>query len=114
MGTRTDSSKHRLIAPLPSVRLHSIGIIEKLADTEDDPVDAAFFRELERKVEWDRDLLKRLIGQLGESSSTLLQAAGSITGTASRMKLARQGIEPGQLGRFEALERSRWASRASA
>lgn len=82
----------------------AIGIIEKLADTADDPEDAGFFRELGNKVEADRDLLKRLIGQLGESSSSLLQAAGSITGAASRLKLAWEGIEPGRLGRFEALE----------
>ncbi|WP_341408129.1 hypothetical protein [Luteolibacter soli] len=82
----------------------AIGIIEKLADTADDPEEAAFFRELGEKVETDRTILKDLIGKLGESSSSLLEAAGVATGAASRIKLAWEGLEPGHLGRFEALE----------
>lgn len=82
----------------------AIGVIKKLADTADDPEESEFFRDLGQKVDADRDLLKRLIAQLGESSSFLLEAAGGITGAASRLKLAWEGIQPGQLGRFEALE----------
>ena len=82
----------------------AIGLIQKLATSAEDPGQAAFFHELEQKVETDRTLLKDLIAMLGESSSTVLEAAGSITGAASRLKLNWEGMEPGQLGRFEAME----------
>jgi hypothetical protein len=82
----------------------AIGLIEKLATTAEDAGEASFFRELQQAVESDRDLLKDLIARLGEHSSTVLQAAGSITGAASRLKLNWEGMEPGRLGRFEAME----------
>jgi hypothetical protein len=82
----------------------AIGLIEKLATSAEDAGEAAFFHDLQQAVEADRDLLKDLIARLGESSSTVLQAAGSITGAASRLKLSWEGMEPGRLGRFEAME----------
>ncbi|MCW1912962.1 hypothetical protein OJ996_05230 [Luteolibacter sp. GHJ8] len=82
----------------------AIGLIQKLATTAEDPAEAAFFHSLERKVEADRALLKDLIALLGQSSSSVLETAGSITGAASRLKLGWEGMEPGQLGRFEAME----------
>jgi hypothetical protein len=82
----------------------AIGLIQKLATSAEDPAEAHFFHDLERKVESDRALLKELIGRLGETSSTVLEAAGSITGAAGRLKLNWEGMEPGCLGRFEAME----------
>jgi hypothetical protein len=59
---------------------------------------------VEQKVEGDRGILKDLIARLGQNSSSALEAAGSITGAASRLKLMWEGMEPGHLGRFEAME----------
>lgn len=82
----------------------AIGLIQKLSSTAEDPDEVSFFHDLERKVEDDRTLLKDLIARLGESSSDMKEAAGSIMGAAGRMKLAWEGMEPGQLGRLEAIE----------
>ncbi|MCW1885054.1 hypothetical protein OKA04_09975 [Luteolibacter flavescens] len=82
----------------------AIGLIRSLAASACDTVEAAFFNDLERKVESDRTLLKDLISRLGESSSAMLEVAGSITGAASRLKLNWDGMEPGYLGRFEGME----------
>lgn len=82
----------------------AIGLIQKLASSAEDPADAGFFRQLEQKVEADRDLLNDLIARLGENSSSMLQVAGTITGAAGRLKLKWEGMDPGQLGRFEAIE----------
>lgn len=82
----------------------AIGLIQNLASSAELSEEARYFRSLEKKVEADRGLLKELIGRLGESSSSLLETAGSITGAAGRLKLIWEGMEPGGLGRFEALE----------
>ena len=82
----------------------AIGLIQKLATSAEDPEEERFFRQLEQKVEKDRGLLKELIARLGQSSSSVLETAGSVTGAASRIKLMWEGMEPGQLGRFEAME----------
>jgi hypothetical protein len=79
-------------------------LIQKLATSAEDAEEARFFHDLENKVEEDRALLKDLIGRLGQSSSNVLEAAGNITGAASRLKLMWEGMEPGHLGRFEAIE----------
>jgi len=82
----------------------AVDLIQTLADTSEDPGDESFFTELKAKVEEDRTLLKNLIEKLGHSSSALLEAAGNLTGKAGRLKLKWEGLEPGRLGRFEAME----------
>lgn len=82
----------------------AVGLIQTLAENSEDPDDERFFLELKAKVEEDRLLLKELIAKLGHSGSTFLEAAGDLTGKASRLKLMWEGLEPGRLGRFEAME----------
>ena len=82
----------------------AVGLIQKLATSAEDAAEASFFHDLEAQVGADRTLLKDLLDRLGESSSSMLEAAGSITGAASRLKLNWEGMDPGQLGRFEAME----------
>ncbi|MCW1886031.1 hypothetical protein OKA04_14935 [Luteolibacter flavescens] len=82
----------------------AVGLIRSLTSSARDAEEAAFFNDLEHKVEKDRAILKDLISRLGESSSSLLEVAGSITGAASRLKLNWDGMEPGCLGRFEGME----------
>lgn len=82
----------------------AVGLIQTLSETAEDPGEERFFAELKDQVESDRRLLKDLIAKLGHSSSGILEAAGSLTGSASRLKLLWEGLEPGRLGRFEAME----------
>jgi len=79
-------------------------LIQDLADRQDDPDEAEFFSGLKRKVEGDQGLLKNLLTSIGQDESTFLKAAGSLTGKASRLKLLWEGMQPGKLGMFEALE----------
>lgn len=82
----------------------AVGLIQTLADNAVDPEEELFFASLKEKVEEDRLQLKDLISLLGKNSSTLLEAAGNLTEKAGRLKLMWEGLEPGQLGRFEAIE----------
>jgi hypothetical protein len=80
----------------------AVDLIQALADA--DIEQRAFFVELKTKVEEDRVVLKELIECLGHTSSGILQAAGSLSEKAGRLKLLWEGLEPGRLGMFEALE----------
>ena len=82
----------------------AVDLIQSLAKTPGDPEDQRFFTELGTKVENDRALLNEMISLLGHNGSALLQAAGGLTAKASRLKLRWEGLEPGELGRFEAME----------
>ena len=105
MNTReTDNELQRYLNDHLAGSAGAIGLIRKLATGAADAEEARFFRELEEKVEEDRRLLKELIGRLGQSSSPVLETAGEITAAAGRLKLMWEGMEPGRLGRFEAME----------
>jgi hypothetical protein len=82
----------------------AVDLIRSLAKTAEDSEDHRFFTELEAKVEKDRALLDKMIAVLGHDGSAILQAAGHLTAKASRLKLRWEGLEPGELGRFEAME----------
>ena len=82
----------------------AINLIASLATASDDPTQSQFFRELEAKVEKDRELLKSLLQKIGQCDSGILQVAGSLTEKAGRLKLMWEGLGPGRLGMFEALE----------
>lgn len=82
----------------------ALDLIRSLAGSAEDPADSRFFRELEAKVEQDRELLKQLLEKIGKSGSALLQVAGDLTGKAGRLKLMWEGLRPGELGRYEAME----------
>ncbi|QJE95141.1 hypothetical protein [Luteolibacter luteus] len=82
----------------------AIDLIRSLVETSEEPEESHFFRELEIKVERDRDLLKGLLEKMGRSSSTLLEIAGNLSSKAGRLKLMWEGLKPGELGRFEAME----------
>lgn len=83
----------------------AVDLLETLANhSPEDGTDRDFFHDLKARVEEDRLLLKDLIHRLGHDDSRVLQVAGSLTAKASRMKLMWEGLDPGELGRFEALE----------
>ncbi len=79
-------------------------LIQDLIDRHEDEDARNFFTDLKSKVEEDRLLLKNLLHDARLDQSSLLQAAGSLTARASRIKLMWEGMNPGELGIFEALE----------
>jgi hypothetical protein len=82
----------------------AIRLIENLADRQDDPAEADFFRSLKANVEADRAQLRDLLERAGLEESVALQVAGKLTASASNLKLKWEGMEPGELGMLEALE----------
>ena len=79
-------------------------IIDDLAARQTDPAEERFFRDLKSAVEEDRDLLKKLLKRADLEESTAQKLAGGITARAGRLKLLWEGMDPGELGIFEALE----------
>ena len=79
-------------------------IIDDLAARQTDPAEERFFRDLKSAVEEDRDLLKKLLKRADLEESTGQKRAGGITARAGRLKLLWEGMDPGELGIFEALE----------
>lgn len=82
----------------------AVRLIDDLAGRQDDVAGRDFFLGLKAKVEGDQVLLRDLLERAGMKESGALQAAGSLTARASRLKLMWEGFEPGNLGMFEALE----------
>ncbi len=82
----------------------AVDLIETLADNSADPVDEAFFRNLNAAVAEDRELLQGLLHALGKSQSKILEVVGNLTAKGGRLKLLWEGMDRGELGLFEALE----------
>jgi len=79
-------------------------LIDEIAEKSDNPDAERFFRELKEKVQEDRTLLGKLQKAINKEPSTVLKAAGSIAARVGGLKLMWEGIKPGSLGMFEALE----------
>jgi hypothetical protein len=82
----------------------AVDLIESIAKCCEEGEDMSFYKELGHKVEQDRKILHELILATGKKSSGVLEAAGKMTAKAGRLKLKWEGLEPGELGLFEALE----------
>ena len=82
----------------------ALTLIQDHAERQEEPQERQFFLNLKAKVEEDQRLLKQLLALSGLDESALLQLAGSVTGKVGRIKLFWEGMEPGRLGMFEALE----------
>ncbi len=82
----------------------AIAVIQDLIGRQDDPREAGFFRDLKVAVEEDQEVLASLLEGAGMKESTVQKAAGKITAQAGRLKLLWEGMDPGELGSFEALE----------
>jgi len=80
----------------------ALGLVEDLSRRED--LDGAFFRDLHEEIFADRELLVQLMNLANLRENSLLQLAGNVTGKVGRLKLMWEGIHPGELGLFEALE----------
>jgi hypothetical protein len=82
----------------------ALRLLDDLAGRQGDPSGREFFLALKGRIEADQKLLRELLAQAGMEESGMLQAAGSLTASAGRVKLLWEGFEPGKLGMFEALE----------
>lgn len=82
----------------------AVSLIEALADRQESEPQRDFLLGLKESVEKDQALLKRLIEQGGMEQSKPLQVAGTLAAKAGRLKLLWEGLKPGELGMFEALE----------
>lgn len=79
-------------------------LIDQLVETMDDPVARDDMSLLKEEVMKDRELLEDLLTKGGSDASGLLKAAGDITARMGLVKLWWEGMKPGELGMFEALE----------
>ena len=79
-------------------------VIDHIIGTMDKPEARKFFARLKEDVKADSDLLEELLGNADMHSSTALKVAGGVTARVGLLKLMWEGLEPGKLGMFEALE----------
>lgn len=82
----------------------AVVLLTDLATRQDTDSGRDFFLNLKASVEEDQVLLRELIEKAGMKESKALQVAGAITAKAGRLKLLWEGLDPGELGMFEALE----------
>lgn len=82
----------------------AIAVIQDLAERQEDPRHRIFFEQLKEDVEEDQKVLTSLLERGGMKERGVQKAAGKVTAQASRLKLKWEGMEPGELGTFEALE----------
>lgn len=82
----------------------AVDLIAAIAEASDDPARAEFFHRLRGQVEEDREVLRGLLADIGQSGSAALQVVGSLTEKVGRIKLWWEGFQPGELGMFEAME----------
>lgn len=79
-------------------------LIQQLVDSHDSPEAKEFFASLKEEVAADRALLEGLLERMDRSPSKFLKAAGDVAARVGGIKLMWEGVEPGKLGLFEALE----------
>lgn len=82
----------------------AVDLIQTLADGSEVAEEKQFFHGLRMKVEEDRKMLKSLLEKVNRTDSTVLQFVGNLTAKVGRLKWVWEGLEPGRLGNFEALE----------
>jgi hypothetical protein len=82
----------------------ALTLIAELAERQTEAAEQQFFAELKIRVEADQRILKELITASGGKESTGLRPLNGIGGKVSRLLFLYEGMEPGKLGNFEALE----------
>ncbi|RYD38216.1 MAG: hypothetical protein EOP87_02005 [Verrucomicrobiaceae bacterium] len=82
----------------------ALSLIAELGNRQTDATEQKFFAGMEQRVEADQRILRNLIGTSGGEESTALHSLGEIGGKVSRLMFLYEGMEPGKLGTFEALE----------
>lgn len=82
----------------------AILLIQHIADRMEQPRDQSYFLQLKELVQQDRILLQEMIDSIGKENSTVSKVAGKIAARVGSLKLMWEGLKPGELGIFEALE----------
>ncbi|QJE97764.1 hypothetical protein [Luteolibacter luteus] len=82
----------------------AILLIGDLAKRQEDDTERLFFQNLQEEVSGDRDLLTALIRRAGMEEKIIAKVTGDVGARAGKLKLMWDGLEPGKLGYFEALE----------
>jgi hypothetical protein len=82
----------------------ALHLVDQIAQGMPAGTDTRFFEDLKRSIGQDRRILERLIELLGAESSSASKVMGAIAGRIGWLKLAWEGLKPGKLGMFEALE----------
>jgi hypothetical protein len=81
----------------------ALRLIERITRDPSDP-DCEFFTELLQRVKKDRETLENLILQTGFNIDRARQWIGSAVARLGLLRLSRNGLRFGQLGKFEILE----------
>jgi hypothetical protein len=79
-------------------------LIGHLIETAETAEARDFFGNLRDEVAADQKLLEQLLESAAMKTSATLKIAGEVTGRVGLLKLMWEGFQPGELGRFEALE----------
>jgi len=82
----------------------AIKLVGALSERQEEEMEQIFYENLKSIIEDDRKLLESLLEKASMEKSLTLQVAGQLAESASRLKLLWEGLEPGGLGMFEALE----------
>lgn len=82
----------------------ALHLLNQLAERQEIESERLFFQNLQKMVKKDQALLKDLLEKANMEKSLPLEIAGALTEGAGRLKLLWEGLKPGELGMFEALE----------
>jgi hypothetical protein len=82
----------------------AIMLLDELIERIGEPEEEEFFHELKSQIEADQEFLKGLLAAIGSQPGPVAKAAGNFAARVSFLKLMWEGLEPGKLGMFEALE----------
>jgi len=82
----------------------ALSLLQKLTDSQKVPEDRRFYTSLLAEITRDKESLEDLLKRLGEDTGTMRQLLGNLSGRASQLGLVGEGLDPGDLGLFEALE----------
>ncbi len=79
-------------------------LAKRLAETATDPAEKLFFHGLKDKISDDRETLESVIRKAGYQVGTVGQMIGSTLARAGIWRMNMNGLEIGDLGRFELIE----------
>ena len=82
----------------------ALQLLDYLAKKENLRKEPSFFEPLRDQVQSDYDILIDVLDRLGMKRDPVSQAAGKLGMRVGRMKMTWDGMDPGELGAFEALE----------
>lgn len=79
-------------------------LVTKLAESTIDNAENLFFTDLKEKIERDRQLLTEMIIEAGLKVGTIRHSVGAVISRVGVWRMENDGLELGELGRFEMIE----------